>query len=160
MSALFSPWTPYCRYSNWLGNLDGPFGVLGQTIIPSAGPLRSVTIAFDEAENWFLGGDAPASRIDFSSTAIHEIGHAIGIDHSTSATALMNANYSTSIFDLQQDDIDAAIAIYGANEISTTSIFRFFNPGQGGHFFTADPIEKELVELNGIFLPEGVGFLV
>ena len=83
--------------------------------------------------DWFLSGDAAADSIDFSSTVTHEIGHAIGIDHSESSTALMNANYSTSIFTIQQDDIDAASEIYGFNNETTLDVQRFYNPIKGNH---------------------------
>ena len=44
--------------------------------------LKNVIVALDINEDWFFGGDAPSNKIDFSATATHEIGHAIGIDHS------------------------------------------------------------------------------
>jgi hypothetical protein len=138
--------------------IDGKNGVLGQTTIPSLGPLNSVVIALDVAEDWFLDGDAPVDQIDFSSTVTHEIGHAIGIDHSAVRPSLMNATYSSTIFELQEDDVDAAVAIYGANDISRVDIFRFYNPTVGGHLFTADVAEKDTVEENINFIPEGVGF--
>ena len=139
-------------------NIDGPGGILGQTSIPSIGPLENVVVALDENESWFLGGDAPPDKIDFSATAAHEVGHAIGIDHSRSPDALMNAAYSREIFDLQQDDIDAAIAKYGENETVKLDVHRFFKPEVGGHFFTIDQKEKESVEKNEVFNSEGVGF--
>ena len=139
-------------------NIDGPRGILGQTNLPSAGGLKIVTVMLDVDEEWFLGGDAPTNKIDFSSTVTHEIGHAIGIDHSQSKNALMNAAYSRTIFDLQSDDINAATAIYGENEIVQLDINRFYNPNLGGHFFTADLAEKISVDSMSSFLSEGVGF--
>lgn len=139
-------------------NIDGPRGILGQTNLPSSGGLENVTIMLDADEEWFLGGDAPSNKIDFSSTAIHEIGHAIGIDHSQSNQALMNAAYSRTIFDLQSNDIDAATAIYGENKILQLDIYRFYNPDLGGHLFTADLAEKISVDDMPNFQSEGVGF--
>ncbi len=139
-------------------DLDGPGNVLGQTLIPASGPLDNVIVALDIGEDWFVLGDAPPDKIDFSSTVIHEIGHAIGIDHSTSSLALMNARYSTTIFNLQEDDISAATSIYGQNDVSTVEVYRFYNPISGGHFFTSDVFEKSVVEFNGGFKAEGIGF--
>ncbi len=139
-------------------DIDGPGGVLGQTALPSEGPLTRVSVVFDINENWFVGGDSPPSQIDFSSTALHEIGHAIGIDHSLDPSALMAASYSTTNFELQPDDINAATIIYGANDLVSVDIHRFFNPSSGGHFFTADVVEKENVEDRNLFDSEGVGF--
>ena len=139
-------------------DIDGAGGVLGQTALPSNGPLARVSVVFDRDENWFVGGDSSADRIDFSSTALHEIGHAIGIDHSQDPSALMAASYSTTNFELQGDDINAAATIYGANDLVVVDIHRFFNPSKGGHFFTADVVEKESVEALNLFDSEGVGF--
>lgn len=137
---------------------DGPGGLLGQTTTPASGALRTTVVALDIDEDWFLSGDAPAGKIDFSSVAIHEIGHAIGIDHSESALSIMNNVYSPVIFDLQQDDIDAAVAIYGENTTLPIDIYRFYNPKVGGHLFTADIAEKDSVEENANFRSEGSGF--
>jgi hypothetical protein len=139
-------------------NIDGEGGILGQTTIPSSGPLENVIVAFDRDEDWFLNGDAPSDKIDFSSTAIHEIGHAIGIDHSNSQDALMNARYSETIFDLMQDDIEAAVAIYGTNDVLQIEIYRFYNSAVGGHLFTGDIPEKASVDQNASFDAEGIGF--
>tara|TARA_B100000575_G_scaffold277418_1_gene263724 strand:- start:966 stop:1976 length:1011 start_codon:yes stop_codon:yes gene_type:complete len=140
-------------------DIDGPNGTLGATTVPFTGALSNVVVAFDINEDWFLSGDAPSGQIDFSSTALHEIGHAIGIDHSDSAMALMNANYSEIIFDLQTDDIGAAELIYGPNVGEKMDVYRYYNPNLGGHFFTADTIEKLSVDQNLEFNGEGVGFL-
>ena len=139
-------------------DIDGKGGVLGQTTIPSSGPLSSVVVALDVNEDWFIGGDAPQTLIDFSSTVTHEIGHALGIAHLPSSSALMNANYSTTIFEIQQDDIDAANAIYGTINDNKIDVYRFFNPNSGGHFFTADIDEKDNVINNTAFESEGTGF--
>lgn len=139
-------------------DIDGAGNVLGQTTIPASGPLSNVVVALDINENWFFGGDAPEDKTDFSSTVTHEIGHAIGIDHSNSDQALMNAVYSPEVLSIQQDDINAATAIYGANDIVRVDVHRFYNPNLGGHFFTADSIEKDSVDENTSLDGEGVGF--
>ena len=138
--------------------IDGSGGVLGQTTVPSTGKLNDVVIALDSSEDWFLGGNAPIEQIDFSSVVTHEIGHAIGIDHSESEQALMAAEYSSSIFTIQPDDINAVEEIYGASDAERIDVYRFYNPTLGGHFFTSDVPEKDSVDNNVSFNPEGVGF--
>ena len=140
------------------GILDGSGGVLGQATVPSFGALSGVIVIFDEDEDWFLGGDSPPDQIDFSSTAIHEIGHAIGINHSEKSQALMNASYSKTIFDLQPDDKEAVISIYGENDLAKVEVYRFFNSTAGGHFFTANQVEKDIIESSDTLQTEGVGF--
>ena len=141
-------------------NIDGANGVLGQTTVPTSGPLSDVIITLDLAEDWFVGGDSPTGQIDFSSTVTHEIGHAIGIDHSENGAALMNGLYSSTIFTIQQDDIDAVVSIYGQKGFEREDVYRFFKPDVGGHLFTVDTLEKDAVENNPVFTSEGVGFEV
>jgi hypothetical protein len=139
-------------------DIDGKGGILGQTTVPSTGRLEKTIIALDTDEDWFLSGNAPVGKIDFSSTTIHEIGHAIGIDHSESTLSLMNATYSNTIFNLQEDDINAATSIYGDNDIVKIDVHRFYNAKLGGHFFTSDILEKNNVDNNTHYNAEGVGF--
>lgn len=87
--------------------------ILGQTILPSAGSLSDLLVVWHPNENWFLGGDVPEDQVDFSSTVTYEIVYVIGINHSEQSQALMLSSYSTIIFDIQADDISAAVAIYG-----------------------------------------------
>ena len=144
-------------------NIDGPTGVLGRTTVPVAGALDSVIIEMDNGEPWFTGGDIAStevdfSSIDFSSTITHEIGHAIGIDHSFADISLMRSGYSSQIFTIQEDDINAAQTIYGANELIKVDVQRFFNPVSGGHFFTADSNEQSHLTDNDDLISEGVGY--
>tara|TARA_Y100000589_G_scaffold331639_1_gene386070 strand:+ start:921 stop:1937 length:1017 start_codon:yes stop_codon:yes gene_type:complete len=140
------------------GDLDGSNGVLGQATVPSFGALSGVIVIFDVAEDWFVDGDAPPDQIDFSSTAIHEIGHAIGINHSEKSQALMNASYSKTIFELQPDDKEAAISIYGESDLPKVEVYRFFNSNAGGHFFTSNRLERDIIENDNTLTIEGIGF--
>lgn len=139
-------------------DIDGENGILGAATLPSAGPLESVTIALDQNEEWFVGGDAPADKLDFSAVITHEIGHAIGVDHPDFSGTLMSAGYNPEILTIQPDDQDAVVEIYGENTIVKSEVYRFFNPDAGGHFFTTDLLEKEIVPTVTNFTPEGVGF--
>ncbi|WP_277785612.1 matrixin family metalloprotease [Caulobacter segnis] len=84
-----------------------------------------------QAHNWWSGTyyraaqivfdvDAYDSSADFYWTALHEIGHAIGLDHATLSTAVMYyLKTPSSAASLTADDIAGVTAIYGA-------------PGSGG----------------------------
>ncbi|OUU64212.1 MAG: hypothetical protein CBC24_07600 [Candidatus Pelagibacter sp. TMED64] len=139
---------------------DGPLGTLGRTTVPAEGPLRGVTVAFDVNEDWFVLGNAPEDEIDFSYTALHEIGHAIGLDHSSDPNAVLAETYSGIPKPLQDDDIQAIETLYGANSIPKIELNRFFNTEVGGHFFTPDIVERESVENIKSFRSEGVVFQV
>ena len=95
-------------------NIDGPSGTLGETLSYYIGSeLVQSYIAFDPAENWDVNFGQATWGISAYSTALHEIGHAIGIDHSDDSGAIMAALYNNAQ-SLTQDDIEAAQAIYGA----------------------------------------------
>ncbi|OGT72243.1 MAG: hypothetical protein A3H44_10315 [Gammaproteobacteria bacterium RIFCSPLOWO2_02_FULL_57_10] len=53
-----------------------------------------------------------SSATDFTRVALHELGHVIGIGHSTSLQAIMRATIG-NLFTLQPDDIAAANTLYG-----------------------------------------------
>lgn len=92
----------------------------------------AVTLVFSEANNlgssditeadvvfnsnkFFDVYDGPtngASATDFSRVALHELGHIIGIGHSTSLQAIMRATIG-NLFTLQPDDINGANTLYG-----------------------------------------------
>ncbi|MHB8753000.1 MAG: matrixin family metalloprotease [Aggregatilineales bacterium] len=91
--------------------IDGPLNILGETCPPGEACAGDVT--FDNAENWTLGDPQAYSNISFLGVASHEFGHAIGLLHTTDATALMYPEYSP--YDLQPntDDIAGVQRLYG-----------------------------------------------
>jgi|GEM_PF-1828605 hypothetical protein len=97
---------------------DGPGNLLGHGWFPnsaSGGSLES-DIHFDIAENWTIGFAGPG--FDIFTVAAHEIGHAIGLDHSTVPGSLMNPSYTEAFSGLQADDILGAQFIYGIAPVS------------------------------------------
>ncbi len=94
--------------------MDGASGTLAHAYYP---PPNGNTIAgdlhFDVAENWqcTTGG----GQIDIGLVALHEIGHAIGLDHEPTLLAVMNAFYNPALTALQTDDINGVRAIYGTS---------------------------------------------
>ncbi len=101
-------------------NIDGPSGTLGEALRYYIGSeLVESFIAFDSEENWNVNFGEASWGISAYWTALHEIGHAIGIDHSDDSGAIMYAFYNNAQF-LTQDDIDAAQAIYGASVTTPT----------------------------------------
>jgi hypothetical protein len=67
----------------------------------------------DPGWSWTTGG---ATQVDLQSVALHEFGHAAGLNHSASSSAVMYASYSSGSIKQTptQDDITGLIAIYGA----------------------------------------------
>jgi Matrixin len=65
-------------------------------------------VVFDSAEPGFW------TSTSFLAVATHEIGHSLGLDHTTVPNSLMNAFYNPSITTPQADDIAGIRFIYGA----------------------------------------------
>jgi hypothetical protein len=91
---------------------DGPGGVLAHGFFP---PVNGVSAAgdihFDAAELWKIGFGGPG--FDIFQVAAHEIGHAIGLDHTAVPMSLMNPFYTETFSGPQADDIAGAQFIYG-----------------------------------------------
>lgn len=98
------------------GPIDGSGNVLGTASYSFAGgSMITADIEFDISENWRQVGQTGA---DFFIVALHEIGHAIGLDHFEGSLAVMNAFISPSITGLTQSDINGIAALYGSAGIT------------------------------------------
>jgi hypothetical protein len=78
----------------------------------------TTTITFDSAENWTFnaatGNYELPGGISFYGVALHEIGHALGLDHPTNTSTIMFATASATVPDLTSFDIAGARQLYGA----------------------------------------------
>lgn len=91
---------------------DGPFSVLAHGYYP---PVNGATAAgdmhYDIDDTWKIGFGGPGFDI-FQVTA-HEIGHALGLDHTAVPDSLMNPFYTEAFAGPQADDIAGMQFIYG-----------------------------------------------
>lgn len=91
---------------------DGSGGTLAHGFYPPSNGLTAAgDIHFDIGDSWKIGFGGPG--FDIFQVAAHEIGHAIGLDHSAVAGSLMNPFYSEAFAGPQTDDIGGAQFIYG-----------------------------------------------
>lgn len=100
-------------------DIDGPYNTLGYAYVAIGQRQKGfdsivrAEIEFDRAEIWSTDGTPGYGEMDFHALAVHEIGHAIGIDHSPDSGAVMHAVLTHENGDLTQGDVAAARAIYG-----------------------------------------------
>ncbi|XWS30319.1 hypothetical protein CRYUN_Cryun24cG0106800 [Craigia yunnanensis] len=89
---------------------DGPLGnVIAYAFAPEDGRFH-----YDADENWSPNPTAP-DQIDLETVAVHEIGHNLGLDHSSDQNAVLfpTIDLGTTKRDLAHDDIDGLQALYG-----------------------------------------------
>lgn len=77
--------------------------------------LTETDVVFNENLEWDIYDGPRRSRIDFRRAALHEFGHALGLDHEADALAIMAPNI-TGLHTLQADDIAGANALYSLSK--------------------------------------------
>ncbi|WP_448639414.1 matrixin family metalloprotease [Geodermatophilus sp. URMC 63] len=111
---------------------DGPGTILAHCFYPppNGGDLAG-DCHFDEAENWSV--NTPPSGIDLPTVALHELGHGLGLNHSSVTSAVMFAFYGGPRRELTTDDIDGIRSIYGARFRWHSLSGTIFDPAVGSN---------------------------
>lgn len=95
------------------GRIDGPLGVLAWSELPS-GDDRALTQKYDSKDRFVVAVRPPRDSIDLVAVATHEIGHALGLDHTSPGTGdLMEPTYAPGRRTPQPGDVARVRALYG-----------------------------------------------
>lgn len=93
---------------------DGVLGVLAHAFSPENGRFH-----LDAAETWAVDLKKVKSRVavDLESVVTHEIGHILGLAHTSVKEAIMYPSLSprTKKVDLKMDDVEGIQSLYGSN---------------------------------------------
>lgn len=117
---------------------DGPGGVQAHAFYPSSGG----DIHFDDDEAWTVNSLRPI--------AVHEIGHSLGLNHSTVPGSIMTpftSNLQSNVV-LSNDDVDGIHAIYGYCRPRVTAIESWMGNGKsfifhGDRFWRLNDLSSE-----------------
>ncbi|KAE8587734.1 hypothetical protein XENTR_v10022081 [Xenopus tropicalis] len=102
---------------------DGPGRVLGHAFMPPFSKNKKDIdgdLHLDNDEKWTIN---EKKGVNLLQAAAHELGHALGLDHSTVTGALMAPTYKgyNPKFQLHEDDIQAIQALYGKPKLNQTT---------------------------------------
>lgn len=78
-------------------------------------PIHQARVCLNPEQPWKVGFDGDTDVYDIRYTLVHEIGHAIGLDHPGPSGQVMSFRYTEQYQDLQPGDLRGVEQLYGAS---------------------------------------------
>lgn len=122
LNFIQNTWVPESQIINiGVSSIDGQWGILGQGgySYTNAGGFWHIAggvVDMDAYENWdpIIGNGNPSGTIDFFTVTVHEVGHALGLDHSGNGIDLMYPYYTGEKVWASAADVANIQSLYGA----------------------------------------------
>lgn len=105
--------------------------------------IRKSLICLNPAHGWKVGFGGNAKNYDLRYTLIHEIGHAIGLDHSGPEGQVMGFRYTEHYRAPQAGDIRGAALLYGAAGSTSLASMNAYNQESGPTGLTSTANQPE-----------------
>ncbi len=136
---------------------DGPGNNLGHAFFPGSGNPGAIHLC--SIEDWGL--TSGAGSFDLFTAMVHEIGHALGVEHSLREGAVMSPRYTGPISELTDDDVEAIQRLYGSSDGDVPPIIE---RGEAFEEFCADAMANLTAlgdpDTDGDGIPDTVEFFV